>query len=157
MKHPHDVTVRPEAADSPAARWCLEQYFADLDGLFDGGFDVRLGNTMDVSDMVPPGGLFALAWQGEDPIGCGVLLRLDDDTGEIKRMWVKPEARGQGVSRRILAFLETTARAWGMARVRLDTNKALVMAQDMYRRAGYRGIERYNDNPYAHFWFEKDL
>lgn len=151
------VSIRTEAPDAAVSRWCLEQYFADLDRLFDGGFDVRLGHTMDVSDMMPPRGLFAVAWRGESPMGCGVLLRLDDTVCEIKRMWVRPEARGQGLSRLMLRFLEDQARQQGFARVRLDTNKALVMAQDMYRRAGYRAIARYNDNPYAHCWFEKDL
>jgi ribosomal protein S18 acetylase RimI-like enzyme len=77
--------------------------------------------------------------------------------GEIKRMWVAPEARGLGVARRLLGALEERARKLGRTRVRLDTNRALTQAQSMYRKAGYRGIERFNDNPYADFWFEKDL
>jgi len=72
-------------------------------------------------------------------------------------MWTAPEARGQGVARRILHELEALARMAGIETLRLDTNRVLVEAQAMYRREGYREITRYNDNPYAHHWFEKKL
>jgi ribosomal protein S18 acetylase RimI-like enzyme len=45
----------------------------------------------------------------------------------------------------------------GMLRLRLDTNHTLAEAQALYRSAGYREIARFNDNPYADFWFEKQL
>jgi ribosomal protein S18 acetylase RimI-like enzyme len=72
-------------------------------------------------------------------------------------MWTAPEARGQGVARRVLHELEALARDAGIETLRLDTNRVLVEAQAMYRRAGYREIPRYNDNPYAHHWFERNL
>jgi hypothetical protein len=53
--------------------------------------------------------------------------------------------------------LEALARGVGIETLRLDTNPVLVEAQAMYRREGYREIARYNDNPYAHRWFEKNL
>jgi ribosomal protein S18 acetylase RimI-like enzyme len=90
-------------------------------------------------------------------IGCGALHTLEPGVGEIKRMWVAPQARGLGVARRLLDALEGHARKLGMGRVRLDTNRALTQAQSMYRKAGYCEIERFNDNPYADFWFEKEL
>jgi DNA invertase Pin-like site-specific DNA recombinase len=80
-----------------------------------------------------------------------------DIFGIVKRMWTAPEARGQGVARRVLHELEALARNAGIETLRLDTNRVLVEAQAMYRRAGYREIARYNDNPYAHHWFEKNL
>ena len=82
---------------------------------------------------------------------------MDATTAEIKRMWVAPEARGLGIARRLLEALEDQARGAGMKRLVLDTNRSLLEAQAMYRKAGYRARERYNDNPYADFWFEKDL
>ena len=77
--------------------------------------------------------------------------------GEIKRMWIAPQARGQGVARRMLQALEDAARAAGLTSVRLDTNKALGNAQRLYLAAGYSPIARYSDNPYAHHWFGKTL
>jgi hypothetical protein len=53
--------------------------------------------------------------------------------------------------------LEQLARDVGLGIVKLDTNGTLVEAQAMYRSRGYREIGRYNDNPYAHHWFEKAL
>ena len=71
-------------------------------------------------------------------------------------MWVAPEARGLGIARRLLAALEDHARQSGMTSVLLDTNRSLAEAQALYRKAGYRETERYNDNPYADFFFEKN-
>jgi GNAT superfamily N-acetyltransferase len=78
-------------------------------------------------------------------------------TGEIKRMWVHPEWRGAGLGARMLGHLEDCARELGHRRVNLDTNGSLVEAISMYQRAGYRPIERYNDNPYAEAFFSKEL
>ena len=61
------------------------------------------------------------------------------------------------MARRLLEALEDEARRSGFGHVILDTNRSLPEAQALYRNAGYRARERYNDNPYADFWFEKDL
>ncbi|HHZ07698.1 MAG TPA: GNAT family N-acetyltransferase, partial [Rhizobiales bacterium] len=105
----------------------------------------------------PPAGWFLVARVGEEPVGCGALKRLDDATGEIKRVWTAGTERGLGVASRIMDRVEALARDAGFKRVRLDTNRTLVEAQAMYRSRGYREIGRYNDNPYAHHWFEKAL
>jgi ribosomal protein S18 acetylase RimI-like enzyme len=85
------------------------------------------------------------------------LKSLDGRTAEIKRMWVASEARGLGIGRRLLAELEAEATKLGKERLRLDTNRTLAEAKTLYIRAGFRLIPRYNDNPYAHLWFEKTL
>jgi ribosomal protein S18 acetylase RimI-like enzyme len=72
-------------------------------------------------------------------------------------MWVDPRARGLGIGRRLLAELEQHAIAGGSRTVRLETNKALTEAIAMYRAAGYREVEAFNDEPYAHHWFEKHI
>jgi GNAT superfamily N-acetyltransferase len=93
----------------------------------------------------------------DDVVGCGGLQWIDDATVEIKRMWVDPTRRGIGLGKRLLGFLESEARSAGRRRVILDTNESLTQAISMYRALGYHAIERYNDNPYAHHWFEKML
>jgi ribosomal protein S18 acetylase RimI-like enzyme len=65
--------------------------------------------------------------------------------------------RGLGLGRRLLAELEGQARADGATSVRLDTHRSLTEAVTLYRSAGYREIAAYNDNPYAHHWFAKNL
>ena len=72
-------------------------------------------------------------------------------------MWVAPEARGLGLGRRLLRELERLARWEGVEVLRLETNGALREAIALYRGCGYREVEAFNDEPYAHHWFEKRL
>jgi len=72
-------------------------------------------------------------------------------------MWVDPAWRGCGLAGRLLTALEDRARELGCRQVYLDTNATLTEAIALYERAGYRRIERYNDNPYAEAWFAKGL
>lgn len=147
------IAVAEEPPDSPAARACIAAYFAELDRRFEGGFDPGTKGYSDPKEA----GTFYLARRDGKPIACGALKRVDSGTAEIKRMWVSPEARGQGVAKALLAALEAEAAELGASRIVLDTNKALGEAHALYRQAGYREIARFNDNPYAHLWFEKTL
>jgi len=72
-------------------------------------------------------------------------------------MWVAPAARGLGLGRRLLACLEAEAAASGARTVRLETNHTLAEAISLYRASGYREVAAFNDEPYAHHWFEKTL
>jgi ribosomal protein S18 acetylase RimI-like enzyme len=72
-------------------------------------------------------------------------------------MWTAPTSRGLGVARRVLAALEAKAAEVGLTTLRLETNAALLEAQALYRRSGYREVAPFNDEPYAHHWFEKRI
>jgi ribosomal protein S18 acetylase RimI-like enzyme len=72
-------------------------------------------------------------------------------------MWVAESARGLGIGRRLLTELEARAARSGASKVRLDTNRALVEAIAMYRSAGYAEVPAFNDEPFAHHWFEKQI
>jgi GNAT superfamily N-acetyltransferase len=108
-------------------------------------------------ELRPPGGLYLVAWQGPHAVAGGAVRRRDADTGEIKRMFVRPAARSRGVAGALLAALEDTARALGYRRVWLDTGPKQVHAIRLYQGAGYCAIDPYNENPFASFWGEKDL
>lgn len=149
------VTIAAEPEDSADARHCVDAYYRELDQRFEQGFDPGSGGY--ASGAAAQKGCFMLARLDGRPVGCGAVRALDAETGEIKRMWVAPEARGIGLARRLLDALEAQARDLGMRRVRLDTNRTLGEAQALYRKAGYREIGRYNDNSYADFFFEKAL
>lgn len=151
------VAVALEPADSPDARSCLEQYYAELARRFPSGFDPLAGNNFDPAEMTPPKGWFVLARLDGEPVGCGALKVLDDGIGEVKRVWTSPSARGLGVASRIMDRLEALAVEAGFELLRLDTNGTLKEAQAMYAKRGYRAIPRYNDNPYAEHWFEKTV
>ena len=110
-----------------------------------------------MDDFLAPRGCLLMARLFGEPIGCGALRTLAPRIGEIKRMWIAPEARGLGLGTRLLAELEREARRRRMRAVRLDTNQSLREALQLYRASGYREIARFNENPYAHHWFEKSL
>jgi DNA-binding MarR family transcriptional regulator/GNAT superfamily N-acetyltransferase len=143
--------------ERPQARFCLGEYFAELDRRFDLGFDPAASIPAEAEDMRPPAGLFLVATLHDEAVGCGALKFHDDAPTELKRMWVAPGARGLGVGRRLLEQLETRAVEHGGRTVRLETNKALSEAVGMYRSSGYREVAAFNDEPYADHWFEKDL
>jgi len=146
-----------EDPESPVASACLDSYFRELNARFEGGFDAGLHNTATAGAMRPPHGVFIVAWLEDEPCGCGALLFEDGNVAEIKRMWVASQARGRGVARRLLEHLEQEARRHGIKRLRLDTNRALTEAHKLYSSSGYAETGRFNDNPYAHKWFEKML
>jgi DNA-binding MarR family transcriptional regulator/GNAT superfamily N-acetyltransferase len=151
------IEIEPVDPDHPMARRCLREYFAELDRRFDTGFDASRSLRADPDEMRLPAGLFLLATLQGEPIGCGALKFHRDRPTELKRMWVASSARGLGVGRRILGELERHAAEHGSRTIRLETNESLVEAIAMYRSAGYREVDRFNDEPYAHHWFEKQL
>jgi len=144
-------------ATSVEARFAMGEYFAELDRRFTSGFDAAAALDDAAESLNPPTGLFVVARDGTAVVGCGAVQWLDDATAEIKRMWVDPGRRGIGLGRRLLAHLESQVADSGRRVVRLDTNSSLPEAVNMYRTLGYVDIDRYNDNPYAHHWFEKSL
>ncbi len=151
------LRVEVEAPTSAAARWCLDQYFAELRARFEHGFDPARSIPADADQLVPPAGVFLVARSCGQALGCGALKSGKNGIGEIKRMWVAPGARGQGVGRRLLEALEAHARQLGLAVLHLETNRTLHEAQALYRRHGYQEVLPFNAEPYAHHWFEKRL
>jgi GNAT superfamily N-acetyltransferase len=141
----------------PEARRCVRAYFGELARRFDDGFDPALSISADDEELSPPAGLFLIATLDGEPVGCGALKFHGDAPAEIKRMWVSAAVRGLGLGRRLLAELEDRARDRGVRTVRLETNRALHEAVGLYRAAGYREVAAFNDEPYAHHWFEKAL
>jgi DNA-binding MarR family transcriptional regulator/GNAT superfamily N-acetyltransferase len=141
----------------PHARLCERAYFAELARRFDDGFDPVHSHTASVADLTPPAGLLLVATLHGEPAGCGALRFHGDAPAELKRMWVAPARRGLGLGRRLLTELEAHAAAHGVRVLRLETNRSLAEAISMYRTAGYREVAPFNDEPYAHHWFEKTL
>ena len=141
----------------PDARACLRAYFSELSRRFDDGFDPARSISADDEELTPPAGLLLVATRHGEPVGCGALKFHGDGPTEIKRMWVSPAVRGLGLGRRLLAELEARAAIRGVGALRLETNRALDEAIGLYRDSGYREVAAFNDEPYAHHWFEKTL
>ena len=151
------VSIRIDEPTSAAVRYCFESYFAELDARFEAGFDAGRSISADADELSEPRGLVLVARLRDEPVGCGALKLHGGDLAEIKRMWVAPTARGLGLGRRLLRELEAERRHRGATRARLETNRALTEAINLYRSAGYTEVAAFNDEPYADHWFEKRL
>jgi DNA-binding MarR family transcriptional regulator/GNAT superfamily N-acetyltransferase len=143
--------------EEPAAQYCLGEYYAELGRRFDDGWDHAVSIAATPEQLRPPSGLFAVATLHGEPVGCGALKFHGRAPCELKRMWVAPAARGLGLGRRLLGELESLAAEHGVRAIRLETNKNLTEAIALYRASGYREVDAFNDEPYAHHWFEKRL
>jgi len=151
------VEIAPIDPAHPHAQHCLNAYFAELNRRFEAGFDPAVGILATEDELRPPAGLLLVAMRDGEPVGCGALKFHGSEPTELKRMWVDESARGLGLGRRLLSELERHAAERGARVVRLETNKSLVEAISLYRSAGYTEVSRFNDEPYAHHWFEKLL
>jgi DNA-binding MarR family transcriptional regulator/GNAT superfamily N-acetyltransferase len=149
------ATIEPADPAGSEARDCLQAYFDELSQRFERSFDPALGPSADPESLVPPAGLFLVARLDGTPVGCGAIKIMNAGFGEIKRMWVAPAARGLGIAQRLLEALEEYAASTGLDVLRLDTNRNLTEARALYAHNGFVEIAAYNDNPYAHHWFEK--
>jgi GNAT superfamily N-acetyltransferase len=152
-----DVTVREEAADSLIAVRLVDAMVTEMEQLYSLPAGSGLGTGAPPSDFTPPSGAFLVIYRGGKPVAGGGLKRDDDGVAEIKRMYVAPEARREGLGRRLLEELEEKARELGYARIRLDTGARQPHVRAMYERAGYHPIDNYNGNRQASFWGEKIL
>jgi GNAT superfamily N-acetyltransferase len=139
------------------ARWCVDQYFAELAARFEKGFDPGQSIPADDAELRPPRGAFLVATADGQPVACGAVKSIAPGVGSLKRMWVASSGRGLGLGRRMLAALESEARALDLTTLRLETNRALAEAIRLYRGAGYVEVAPFNADPYADHWFEKRL
>ena len=96
---------------------------------------------------VPPRGAFLLAELEGRPVGIGALRPLPDGSAELKRMYLRPGARGLGLGRRMAEALIGAARVAGCGLVRLDSQRDFNAALAFYRDLGFVETARYNDNP----------
>ena len=133
-------------ADFKVARTLCEEYARAL------GIDLCFQNFGDELERMReiyggPRGCLLLAHQGERAIGCVGLRPLDADACEMKRLYVRPEARGKNVGRQLTVALVERARASGYQRLVLDTLPSMVVAQALYRALGFRDAAAYSPNP----------
>ncbi len=103
---------------------------------------------------MPPGGEILVAYAAREPVGVVALRRLEARTCEMKRLYVRPPHRGQGVARALVRRLLSDAARLGYERLRLDTLPTMTAALELYRSLGFREIPPYWNNPVrdAHFF-----
>jgi GNAT superfamily N-acetyltransferase len=161
---PTELVFRPVPSDAGDAAALVAAMLAEMRELYwdvggSGGLDLDSPEMPKAgpAELGPPGGVFLVGYREGAAVCGGGVKRLPDGACEIKRMYVVPEARGQGVARELLHALEDAARALGYATARLDTGPRQAHAQRLYEREGYHAVGNFNDNPVATYFGEKRL
>jgi GNAT superfamily N-acetyltransferase len=131
------VSIGPAALDSPDARELVEELDEYLNALYPPEENFL---ALDGSEVGDGRGLFLVARDGDAAVGCGAVRRLSDTTGEIKRMYVRRQARGLGIGRRVLDELHSWAASAGLTRLVLETGTRQPEAIALYETAGYSRI-----------------
>ncbi len=160
MRIPGEIEII--AATTPShivvARELFLEYAASL------GFSLCFQNfEQEVAELpgkyAPPSGRLLLAMRDEQAVGCVALRALADELCEMKRLYVRPAARGTGLGRQLVERIIAEARAIGYRRMRLDTIQGLMdRAIALYRQFGFRETEPYYSSPNPHTLFlELDL
>jgi len=151
------VEIRRENYEAFASQALVAALNSELLDRYE-GFEGSGGEQV-AADFEPPGGAFVVGWDGEEPVACGGVIRYDETTAEIRRMYVAPSARGRGLSRAVLEALENEARRLGYEFVRLETGDRQPEAIKLYASSGFEPIPRYGpfaDDPRS-VCFEKRL
>jgi len=126
-----------QAEDVEAVRELLREYEA--------GLDVDLSFQNFDAELADPLGFYELVLLADG--GCVALRRIDDETCEMKRLYVRPTRRGGGLGRRLAEAIVAEARARGYRRMLLDTLPTMTAARSLYATLGFLEAEPYRYNP----------
>jgi len=110
----------------------------------------------EISSFLPPEGIYYVIQVKGSTIGMGALRKLKKGIGEIKRMYIQPEYRGNGYGKKVLELLLKKGKELEFSSIRLDTGKFMTAAHQVYRLAGFQEREKYPEtevpSPIQHFW-----
>jgi GNAT superfamily N-acetyltransferase len=134
------TTVRIEAVpySDPDAALLRAELMADLSRRY--GLENGDETPVTAAEFEAPHGGLLIALEADQPLGCVAWRSHEDGVAELKRMWVRPAARGRGIARALLAAIETAAREAGRGRMILETGIAQPEAIALYESSGYQRI-----------------
>ncbi|MEV6109691.1 GNAT family N-acetyltransferase [Streptomyces sp. NPDC051940] len=159
------IVIAPEPYDAPEVADAVWEYFAETGERLLGrpatDDELREALAWDESrDLQPPTGVFLGARDADGSLlGFAGIRTLPAVPGscELKRVYVRPAARGAGLGRRLLLAAEEEARLLGGKRIVLNTRSVLTEARAMYASHGYAEIEKYVAEDWAEHCYGKDL
>jgi GNAT superfamily N-acetyltransferase len=159
MKPVSDIDVQPVSDERSidAARTLIRKHFEAHSQAHTAEEIAAVINKLPDPYVPPAGGLW-VAWQGDDAVGCVALQPLSADAGEVKRMYVRPESRGQGIARALAHLVIDEARKRGYQRLRLGTLSTMLPAQNLYTSMGFVPIAPYRNIEFGDtLFYELDL
>jgi putative acetyltransferase len=148
------IVITPERPDSPDAKALIDELTAYLIPLA----PPESQHGYSVEKMLARNVAFFVMRSDNEPAGCGGLELFGDDYGEIKRMYVRPKFRGQGMAKLMVNHLCDHARANGVHLVRLETGSMMTDANGLYERMGFSRIPHfgeYREDPLSNFYEKK--
>jgi putative acetyltransferase len=129
----NESVVTPERPDSPDARVLIAELEAELSA----HYPPKSRHGYSVQKLIDQGVAFFVTRHGNTPAGCGGIQLFGTQYGELKRMYVRPQFRGQGLGWLMLSRLEGYAREHDIGLVRLETGIHQEAAIRLYERSGY--------------------
>ena len=138
------ITFEPVPPSHPDAESLMAMLDADVLDIYH-GINVETG-ALSAELKADFNGVFLVARRNGVPVACGGVLVLDAATGELRRVYARPEARGSGLARTLVAELERAAAEWGLSRMLLETGDRQHRAIGFYEALGYTRIPPYGEH-----------
>ena len=154
----HSIVIARTDFTAEVSRVLIAALNAELSGAYPEPGATHFG--LDPAQVSGRSGAFLVIYQEGKAVGCGAVRLIDAETGELKRMYVTPVARGLGLGRRLVAALESEARALGARRLILETGIRQAAAIALYRGTGFEPIALYGEylrSPETSLCFGKEL
>ena len=135
------LAIRQEPPDQPDVMGLIEA----LDAYANALYPPESNHLLDIAALCDPAVIFLVVRDGGEAVGCGAVMRDPRGWGEVKRMYVRPDQRGRGIGKRVLAEIEATARDSRLPMLRLETGVHNTEALALYRRAGFAECAAFGD------------
>ena len=135
------LMIRQEPPDQPDVVRLIEA----LDAYANSLYPPQSNHLLDIASLCAPVVTFLVVRDGDEAVGCGAVLRDARGWGEVKRMYVRPDQRGRGIGKGVIAAIEDIARGAGLPLLRLETGIHNTEALALYGRAGFTECGPFGD------------
>jgi putative acetyltransferase len=142
-----DETANIEIGRANPRLPAVRALIAELDQLMTELYPAESNHLVDVDALAGPDVVFIAAATAVETLGCGGIMIREGGYAEVKRIYVSPRARGRGLGRRLLARLESEARACGMTLLRLETGRQQTEALALFAASGFSPCGPFGDYP----------